>query len=74
VGLVSALRIVAPHFVAGVIVGCDAAPIVRYMRAWSERQILGYCTRRGWLAEKVPGQKNAARWINYKLVTERLRP
>lgn len=45
------MRIVAPHFVAGVVVGEVAAPIVNYMRAWSPERIEGYCQKKGWSCE-----------------------
>jgi hypothetical protein len=44
------LRIVAPHFVAG-IVGDTCAPIVRYMATWSEDRIRRYCRSKGWIVE-----------------------
>jgi hypothetical protein len=44
------IRIEAPHFVAGVIVGERAAPVISYMRGWTVTQILGYCERKGWSA------------------------
>jgi len=43
------LRIVAPHFVAGVVVGERAAPIIRYMKHWSEVSIREYCERKKWV-------------------------
>lgn len=42
------IRITAPHFCAGVIVGERAAPIVRYMRFWDIKRIQAYCTQKGW--------------------------
>lgn len=33
---------------AGVVIGERAAPIVKYMRNWSEERILAYCHRKGW--------------------------
>jgi hypothetical protein len=42
------LRIEAPHFVAGVIVGERAAPIIAFMRTWTETRIRWYCARKGW--------------------------
>ena len=45
------IRIDAPWFVAGVVVGIRAAPIVRYMARWSSEAILAYCQKRGWKAE-----------------------
>ena len=47
------LRIVAPHFVAGVVPGERAAPIVHYMAAWSVWRIAEYCTARRWQVEIV---------------------
>lgn len=44
------VRIEAPHFVAGVVVGVRAAPIVAYMTHWRLGQILAYCARKGWRA------------------------
>jgi len=53
------LRIVAPHFVAGLIHHdgrvVEAAPILRFMVGWSGRQVAGYCARRGWAWERVKG-------------------
>ena len=48
-----AVRIVAPHFTAGVIVGIAAAPIVHYMRRWSHAQIVAYCFRKRWRVRDV---------------------
>lgn len=45
------IRIVAPHFVAGVVVGERAAPIVKYMATWSAARILNYCSSKRWEAE-----------------------
>jgi hypothetical protein len=47
------LRIVAPHFVAGVVLGVEAAPIVAYMATWPAARIRAYCARRGWRVEVV---------------------
>jgi hypothetical protein len=47
------LRIVAPHFVAGIVRGGLCAPIIRYMRGWTYRQIAEYCQRKGWQVEKL---------------------
>lgn len=47
------LRIIAPHFVAGVVPGKAAAPIVRYMRGWSYDKIYCYCQQKGWTCEVV---------------------
>ena len=48
------LRIVSPYFVAGVIVGEDAAPIIAYMARWPEAQIVAYCRRKRWTVEPQP--------------------
>jgi hypothetical protein len=45
------IRIIAPHFVAAVIPGERAAPIVRYMVRWSEAQIRAYCAGKRWVVE-----------------------
>jgi hypothetical protein len=47
------LRVVAPHFTAGVVVGGEAAPIIKYMKGWSEQRIREYCFWKGWEVEKV---------------------
>lgn len=48
------LRIVAPHFVAGIVRGGDVAPIIAYMKGWTLRQIRAYCAKRGWSVEIYP--------------------
>lgn len=48
-----AIQITAPHFVAAVIVGIAAAPIVGYMRPWSHDRIVRYCRRKRWRVEEV---------------------
>ena len=45
------LHITAPHFCAGVVVGERAAPILRYMKDWSEEKIREYCRKKGWKIE-----------------------
>jgi hypothetical protein len=40
------LRITSPYFVAGVIVGVRAAPIIRYMAGWPMAKIYDYCRRK----------------------------
>lgn len=49
-------RIVAPHFVAGVIVEdgrvVRAAPIVGYMKGWPEERVRAYVARKGWTATR----------------------
>lgn len=48
------VRIVAPHFVAGLIVLDDrairVAPILHYMLGWPRHQIRAYVAKRGWHA------------------------
>lgn len=48
------LRIVAPHFVAGIVRGGLCAPIIGYMRGWTLRQIREYCERKCWDVEVMP--------------------
>lgn len=54
---ITVVRIVAPHFVAGVIPHngrvVNAAPILRYMVHWSGRQVADYCAKKGWTWERV---------------------
>ena len=42
----------APKFHAGIVLWNDkvveAAPIVRYMRGWSRKNVREYCKERGW--------------------------
>lgn len=49
-------RIVAPHFVAGIVIEdgkvVRAAPIVRYMLGWSEDRVREYVNRKGWKATR----------------------
>lgn len=47
------VRITSPYFVAGVVVGFRAAPIVAYMKAWNLPRIAAYCKRKGWKWEIV---------------------
>lgn len=51
------LQIKAPHFTAGVVLRAgrvglvlvtEAAPIVKYMKGWSEGQVREYCARKKW--------------------------
>jgi len=50
------VRIEAPYFVAGVDVSnrtglvVHAAPILKYMRGWTEQRVFQYCDRKGWKA------------------------
>jgi hypothetical protein len=53
-------RIVAPHFVAGIVLHGDqvaeAAPIVDYMRGWPRDRVRDYCRAKGWtIAIVAPG-------------------
>ena len=47
------LRITAPHFVAGIVVGQRAAPIIAYMRRWDRDKIVAYCSKKAWAVEEV---------------------
>jgi hypothetical protein len=51
------MRVIAPHFVAGVVVRgaaiVEAAPIVRYMIGWNGRRFARYCGERRWRFEVV---------------------
>jgi hypothetical protein len=47
------LRITAPHFVAGIVRGGLCAPIIKYMRGWTLREIRSYCQKRGWTVEVI---------------------
>lgn len=42
------VRIEASHFVAGIIVGERAAPILKYMIGWPTEKIIKYCQKKGW--------------------------
>ena len=48
-----ALRVVAPHMVAGLLLNvfgnvCDCAPILHYMRGWSEKRVRAYVKQKRW--------------------------
>lgn len=45
------IRIVAPHFVAGIEPGVHAAPIIQYMLHWPLDRIMGYCRYKHWRVE-----------------------
>lgn len=47
------LRITAPHFVAGVVVGWRAADILAYMAHWTPERIYAYCRKHGWKVEDL---------------------
>lgn len=45
------IRIVAPHFVAGVVLADQverAAPIVKYMIGWNAGKVRNYARSKGW--------------------------
>jgi len=48
------LRIIAPHFVAGIVRGEAVAPIIKYMKGWTLAQIRAYCQQKGWTVEELP--------------------
>jgi hypothetical protein len=57
------IRVVAPHFVAGLITGDrvqHAAPILKYMVGWSEQRAADYIASKGWHADIVEGDIAAA--------------
>lgn len=45
------VRIVAHHFVAGIVRGGLCAPIIKYMKGWTLAQIRAYCERKRWAVE-----------------------
>lgn len=48
------IRILAPHFVAGVDLSTGrAAPILSFMRTWTAPRIIRYCQAKGWQWERV---------------------
>jgi hypothetical protein len=48
------VRIVAPHFVAGLaLCSGPCAPIIAYMRGWPLARIRAYCAKRGWRCEEL---------------------
>lgn len=52
----SLIRIVAPHFVAGLVIGGPCAPIIRYMQGWSVDRIKAYCASKRWTVEFTPDE------------------
>jgi len=48
------IRIVAPHFVAGIVPGGKCAPILSYMAGWPTQRIIEYCQRKHWRCELMP--------------------
>lgn len=57
------LQIIAPHFVAGMVMEEDGvfwravrlAPIIRYMVGWQWPRITGYCKKKGWQVRYING-------------------
>jgi len=47
------LQITTSYFCAGVEVSGRAAPIIRYLKGRSEKEITEYCKRKGWKVEIV---------------------
>jgi hypothetical protein len=54
---VTAIRITALHFCAGVVLHNDvvvrAAPILKYMRGWKRDRVVRYAQLKGWMIEAV---------------------
>lgn len=54
---IAVIRIVAPHFVAGIVPHngrvVNAAPILRYMIHWTGREVAAYCAKKGWSWQRV---------------------
>lgn len=46
------IRIEAPHFVAGLVVEdgqvYESAPVIKYMRGWTQEKVINYCRVKGW--------------------------
>lgn len=53
------VRVVAPHFVAGLVYDPDAdrvtmtANILRYMKGWSRERVVEYCKSKEWKASTI---------------------
>ena len=47
------VRVCAPSFVAGLILGQRAAPVIRYMHDWTLDQVFAYARERGWRVEVI---------------------
>lgn len=47
------LSITAPHFCAGWWEDGLVAPIIAYMRPWTEARIRAYCARKGWKVQEL---------------------
>lgn len=61
-------RIVAPHFVAGLILNeaervTHAAPILRYMVGWTAPRVRAFVALKGWTATRYRHDPNAPRAI-----------
>lgn len=57
------LRITAPHFCAGVVLGellNQCAPIIGYMRTWNMGKIRDYCQKKNWRMEVLSGEEEKA--------------
>jgi hypothetical protein len=52
------IRIIAPHFIAGVIITAGRAgrraPILGYMVGWTAQRIIEYCEKKNWRYELLP--------------------
>jgi hypothetical protein len=51
-------QITAPHFVAGIVLDwrrivVEAAPIVNYMKGWTEERMEDYCASKGWVVYAI---------------------
>lgn len=57
------IRIVAPHFVAGVVPHngrvVNAAPVLGYMTHWTGKQVADYCAKKGWTWERIEQRADA---------------
>lgn len=47
------LRIIAPHFVAGIEPMGRYAPILAYMCKWHEARIINYCAEMRWIVQRI---------------------
>jgi hypothetical protein len=71
----TALRIVAPHFVAAAVLEdgtvTRAAPILSYMRGWPRERVVAYCEKRQWHWTEEPCDSMAAAGTSTLLWEER---
>lgn len=58
------VRITAPHFCAGLVVGDYYAPVIAYMRGWDIGRITTYCHWKGWRVEVVNSKGEAVEWFD----------